>query len=188
MVAHGKHYLQDEIDTKNSILDEMIDRFPNILKSEIAYYETLINKDAKEIAEGDIDIEISSKNSSSYNDVVDIQSTILLYHYYSLAIMIYTYAESSLKQIYEYLGLTMCKGKGSKLLKYYETIKQSHKALPLLDEIWKDRWKFGDIRDEIAHEMSTQNHIITQEYLHKQLDGAYKMLCIVLNQVLVNAE
>ena len=188
MFAHGQHYLQVEIGTKKTILETMIDRFPNILKEEISHYEELINKEVKEIAEGDIDIELSLRSSSPYNDVIDVQSTIMLYHYYSLAIMIYTFAESSLKQICEYSNLKICKVKGSKLFKYYETIKQTHEALPLLDEIWKERDSFGKIRNRITHEMKTQNHIATQEYLHKQLDDAYNMLCHVLNQVLVRKE
>ena len=190
MIAHGIHYLQAEIDDKKDILSEMIDRFPNILKSEIAHYKELIDIEAKENAEGDIDVECSLWNNSTYHEVIDTQSTILLYHYYSLAIMIYTFAESSLKQICEYSNVKILpqkKGeKKSKLSRYYDTIKNAHKSLPILEDIWAGRASFGTTRNKIAHEMKTQNHIAMQEYLHKQLNDAYNMLCLVLNQVLAN--
>lgn len=91
MFSHGQHYLQVEIDTKKAILETMIERFPNILKGEIAYYETLINEEARMTAGGDKDIEMTCKNNSLYNNVVDFQESVLIYHYYSLAIMIYTF-------------------------------------------------------------------------------------------------
>lgn len=185
MIAKGRHYLQAEIDEKKDILETMIDRFPNILKEEIAHYENKIKEEAKSIAEGDVEIEISCISSSPYNSVVDFQTNVLIYHYYSLAVMIYTYAESSLKQICEYAELKICKSKGSKLFKYYETIKTAHERLPLLDEIWKDRQSFQEMRNKITHEMNSQNHVATQEYLHEQLEAAYKMLCVVLKQVIV---
>ena len=186
MFSHGQHYLQVEIDTKKAILETLIERFPNILKGEIAYYETLINEEARAAAGGDKDIEITCKKNSLYNNVVDFQESVLIYHYYSLAIMIYTFAESSLKQICEYATLNISSIKSDKLSKYYAKIKQQYDTLPILDEIWEERESFQQMRNKITHEMRTQNHVATQEYLKTNLEKAYNMLCATLAVVLIS--
>lgn len=188
MFSHGQHYLQIEIDTKKAILETMIERFPNIIKGEIAYYETLINEEARMIAGGDKDIEMTCKNNSLYNNVVDFQESVLIYHYYSLAIMIYTFAESSLKQICEYANLHISSIRRDKLNKYYDKIRSQYNTLPMLDEIWAERETFQKMRNKITHEMNTQNHVATQEYLKSNLEKAYNMLCITLTEVLTSSK
>jgi len=183
MFSHGQHYLQVEIDTKKAILETMIERFPNILKGEIAYYETLINEEARMTAGGDKDIEMTCKNNSLYNNIVDFQGSVLIYHYYSLAIMIYTFAESSLKQICEYANLHIESIRGDKLNKYYDKIRLKYNTLPMLDEIWSERETFQKMRNKITHEMNAQDHVATQEYLNSNLEKAYNMLNIALSAV-----
>lgn len=183
MIAHGQHYLQVEIDTKKDILETMIERFPNILRGEIAHYETLVNEEARAAASGDKEIEIAHKNNSPYNEVIVFHENVLIYHYYSLAIMIYTFAESSLKLICDKYNPIDKKGSGNYLVAYYNQLRKKYDNLPKLRKVWKDRQSFQDMRNKIAHEMKTQNHIATQEYLHKQLNDAHTMLCLVLNQV-----
>ena len=184
MFAHGQHYLQAEIETKKAILDTMIERFPNILRGEIAYYETLVNEEARVAASGDKEIEIAYKHNSPYNDIIDFQENVLIYHYYSLAIMIYTFAESSLKLICDKYTPIDKKGSGNYLVAYYNQIRKKYDSLPRLRKIWKDRQSFQDMRNMITHEMRTQNHIAIQEYLKNNLEKAYNMLSIVLTTVI----
>jgi len=184
MFAHGKHYLQSEIDEGKSILESMIQRFPNILKGEIAYYETIIKEEARIAAQGDIDIKLSYEHNSPYNGVIDFQENVLVYYYSSLAIMIYTYGESSLKHICEYAKINIKNIKKDKLKRYYCKLKDKYVTLPELDKIWSGRGAFQNIRNKITHERATLNQKATQEYLSQNLNEVYKMLCVVLNEVI----
>lgn len=185
MFATGKHYLQSEIDNEKSILESMIERFPNILKGEIAYYETL-KKEARLIAHGDTLVEFSIRFNSSYNQLIDAQTNVLIFHYYSLAIMIYAYAESSLKHICEYVGIDTKNIRANILYNYYNKLQKEYANLPKLDIVWKERESFQKMRNTITHEMRVQNHIATQDYLNNNLKKAYELLCTVLNEVLTN--
>jgi len=161
----------------------MIERFPNVLKMEIAQYNDLLEKESKENAEGDIEVEILLRNNSLYNDVIDIQSNILLYHYFSLAILIYSFAETSLEKICSQVNLSTPTPSRNKLNKYYTRVRGKYKELPKLSKIWKGKAVFQKYRNEITHQMTTNNESLTQNYLHTQLDAAYNMLCIVLRQI-----
>lgn len=135
MIAKGRNNLQAEIDTKKDILDNMIERFPNVLKMEIAQYNDLLEKESKENAEGDIEVEILLRNNSLYNDAIDIQSNILLYHYFSLAILIYSFAETSLEKICSQVNLSTPTPSRNKLNKYYTRVRGKYKELPKLSKI-----------------------------------------------------
>ena len=183
MIAKGRNNLQAEIDTKKDILDNMIERFPNVIKNEIAQYKALLDKVSKENAEGDIEIEISLMNNSLYNDAIDIESNILLYHYFSLAIMIYSFAETSLEKICSQINLSTPTPSRNKLNTYYNRVWGKYKELPKLSKVWKGKTTFQKYRNEITHQMATNNESLTPDYLHTQLDAAYNMLCIVLRQI-----
>lgn len=58
----------------------------------------------------------------------------------------------------------------------------------MLDEIWAERETFQKMRNKITHEMNTQNHVATQEYLKSNLEKAYNMLCITLTEVLTSSK
>lgn len=184
MFAHGKHYLQSEIDEGKSILESMIQRFPNILKGEIAYYETIMKEKARIAAQDDSDIKLSYEHNSPYNDVIDFQENVLVYYYSSLAIMIYTYGESSLKHICEYAKIDINKIRKDILKRYYSKLREKYVTLPELDEIWSGREPFQNIRNKITHDLTTLNHESTQEYLSHNLNESYNMLCAVLNEVI----
>lgn len=186
MIAPGIHSLQNEIDTKKVILETLVERFPNILEEEIAHYETLLNEEAVTAAAGDKDIEMSYKQNSFYNNIIDFQSSILLLYYYSLTIMIYSFAETSLKQICDYAHLYNKQIRRNYIVEYYKQIKIKYDTLPALEELWKERASFQEIRNMITHQMKTQNQVATKAYLKNNLDEIYNMLCIVLSEVLTH--
>ena len=98
--------------------------------------------------------------------------------------MIYTYGESSLKHICEYAKINIKNIKKDKLKRYYCKLKDKYVTLPELDKIWSGRGAFQNIRNKITHERATLNQKATQEYLSQNLNEVYKMLCVVLNEVI----
>ena len=183
MFAKGKNSLQAEIDIQKAVLYEMIERFPNLIKDEIARYENLLNTEAKEAADGDTDIEMSYIRNSPYNDVIDFRYNVLLYHYYSLCLMIYAYAESTISTISE--RENPCKGKikGNYLEGHYNRIRSKYSKLPKLNKMWEERSSFQKKRNLIAHKLRMQDMGEMQNYLKYNLQCAYNLLCIVVNEI-----
>lgn len=183
MFARGKSNLLAEIEDRRSVLSEMIERFPNLIKDEIANFEMLMDKEAKEAAESDIDIEISCRANSMYYSVIDYKYDVLTCHYYSLCLMIYAYAESLVTRISLEVNPIKKKLKGNYLEGHYQRIKSKYPRLPKLKAIWNDKDSIQKNRNMIAHQLKSQDVTITQEYLTRNLESAYNLLCTIEKEI-----
>jgi glucosamine 6-phosphate synthetase-like amidotransferase/phosphosugar isomerase protein len=127
MFGRIRNMNQVKIETEYEVLEHMIQDIPQFIQSEIDKLNEQISNDAKIVSENDQDIEVNMRCSDIRNYMIDILIEMKTYLYHAMIVMLYSYAETNMKDLSSNLGIKEDK---CKIKRLYNRIKDNTNELP----------------------------------------------------------
>lgn len=153
MFGRIRNMNQVKIETEYEVLEHMIQDIPQYIQSEIDKLNEQISNDAKIDSENDQDIEVNMRSSDIRNYMMDILIEMKTYLYHSMIVMLYSYAETNMKNLSLNLSLNLgIKEDKCKIKRLYNRIKDNTNGLPDIECYWKKIKEFNSIRCSIVHD------------------------------------
>lgn len=149
MFGKVRNMTQVKIEIEHEMLEHMILDIPRYIQSEINQINEQIAKDAKINSEGDREIEEDMRLTDCRNYMVDVLTEMKTYLYHSMIIMLYSYAETNLKNLSANLGLHEEK---CKIKRLFNRIKDNVDGLSSLEDYWCEIKEFNNLRNSIVHD------------------------------------
>ena len=149
MFANCRNMAQVKIETEYEVLEHMILDIPRYIQSEIDKLTEQIVKDAKINSEGDQEIEVDMRSTDFRNYLIDVLTEMKTYLYHSMIIMLYSYAETNMKDLSVNLGLHEDK---CKIKRLFNRIKDNVDGLSSLEDYWCEIKEFNNLRNSIVHD------------------------------------
>lgn len=212
MIAKGMSNQQAKIYYQKLVFERMIEDIPSFIEKEIQKIKEQIKRDADATAKDDTytvydtygDYESKSwhteeikvpiaddiARSDSRNGYTDILEKIPHYFYHSMVVMLYSFAESTMKVISEenhQCKKNNKKNSNSQFGKCFNKIKNQYPLIRSIsiNDYWQDYDVFRKIRNEITHEGEVCNPTDepTQEFLLNNLHSIYSLLKEIYNKI-----
>lgn len=187
MFAKGRSNLQAGIDYDFEMLDYMLGIIPTLIQQSSEEIQKQIDIDAKENAGDDLEIQISISNNDCRNELLSLNYDIQRYFICVMTSMIYTFAESKLKQLSNETN-KFKKPNKTTVEKFYQNILNTFCDLQPLDSIWPTFKEFNNYRNKITHELfddrvrfindveKDPTGIVSMEKLETNLKQVHQML------------
>lgn len=197
MISKGMSNQQAKIYFQKLVFERMIEDIPSFIEDEIQKIIYQIRRDAEKTAQGDtytenhtygdpkteelhieeeqVPIADNIARNDSRNGYIELLEEIPDYFYHAMVAMLWSFAETSLKKVYEHGNL-----KKTNVEYLYDKIITSvgRSDLGEVRDVWANVKEFNTIRNQIIHEGSLKKGLpnVDQEYLHTNLESIYSLL------------
>lgn len=181
MFGKIRNMTQVKVETEYEMLEHMILDIPRYIQSEIDKLNEQIAKDTKINSEGDQEIEVDMRLTDCRNYMIDVLMDMKTYLYHSMIIMLYSYAETNLKDLSLNLGLQEDR---CKIKRLFNRIKDNVDGLSSLEDYWCEIKEFNNLRNSIVHDdiiVPNSKIIIDEDFLLRNA-GKIKELLLQVEQ------